>query len=80
MDGSSTLHTGGIRVVLQSLEGDELKYKVRLQCPATNNEVEYEALLEGLELAKSLEAESILIQEDSLLVMSQVNEAYEAKE
>ena len=57
-----------------------MKYKVRLQCPATNNEVEYEALLEGLELAKSLEAESILIQEDSLLVMSQVNEAYEAKE
>ena len=80
MDGSSTLHTGGIRVVLQSLEGDELKYKVRLQYPVTNNEVEYEALLEGLELAKSLEAESILIQEDSLLVMSQVNEAYEAKE
>ena len=57
-----------------------MKDKVHLQYLATNNEVEYEAFLEGLELAKSLEAESILIQEDSLLVMSQVNEAYEAKE
>ena len=30
VDGSSTLHTGGIGVVLQSPEGDELKYKVHL--------------------------------------------------
>ena len=51
VDGSSTLPTGGIRVVLQSPEGDELKYKVRLQYSATNNKVEYETLLKGLELA-----------------------------
>ena len=69
LDGLSTLHTGGIWVVLQSSEGDELKYKVRLQYLATNNEVEYDALLKGLELAKSLGAESILIQGDSQLVM-----------
>ena len=31
MDGSSTQHVGGIRVILQSPEGDRLKYKVRLQ-------------------------------------------------
>ena len=61
VDGSSTLHTGGIRVVLLYPERDKLKYKVRLQYQATNNEMEYEALLKGLELAKSLEAESILV-------------------
>ena len=61
MDGSSTQHAGGIGVVLQSLEGDKLKYKIRLQYQSTNNEVEYEALLKGLELAKSVEARSILI-------------------
>ena len=54
---------------MQSPKGDELKYKVRLQYPATNNEVEYEALLKGLELAKSLGAESIFVQGDSQLVM-----------
>ena len=45
VDGLSTQHAGGIGVVLQSLEGDKLTYKVRLQYQATNNEVEYEALL-----------------------------------
>ena len=66
--------------MLQSPEGDKLTYKVRLQYQATNNEVEYEALLKGLELAKSIEAESILILGDSQLVMGQVNGACEVKE
>ena len=38
------------------------------------------ALLKGLELAKSIEAKSILILGDSQLVMGQVNGTYEAKE
>ena len=61
VDGSSTQLAGGIGVVLQSLEGDRLKHKVHLQYQATNNEVEYEALLKVLELAKSVKAKSILI-------------------
>ena len=65
VDGSSTQYTGGIGVVLQSPEGDKLKYKIRLQYQLTNNEVEYETLLKGLELAKSVEARSILILGDS---------------
>ena len=67
-------------MVLQSPEGDKLKYKLRLQYQPTNNEVEYEALLKGLELAKSVEVRSKLILGDSQLVMGQVNGAYEAKE
>ena len=80
MDGSSTQHAGEIGVVLQSPEGDKLKYKVCLQYQTTNNEVEYEALLKGLALAKSIEAESILILGDSQLVIGQVNGTCEAKE
>ena len=80
MDDSSTQHAGGIGVVLQSPEGDKLKYKIRLQYQPTNNEVEYEALLKGLELAKSMEARSILIPGDFQLVISQINGMYEAKE
>ena len=80
VDGSSTQHAEGIGVVLQSPEGDKLTYRVRLQYQATNNEVEYKALLKGLELAKSIEAESVLILGDSQLVMGQVNGTCEAKE
>ena len=65
VDGSSTLYAGVIGVVLQSPEGDKLKYKVRLQYQTTNNEVEYEVSLKGLELAKSLGVESIVVQRDS---------------
>ena len=52
---------------MKSLEGDKLKYAARLQYQTTNNEVEYKALLEGLELAKSLgiESESVDVQGDS---------------
>ena len=80
VDGLFTQYAGGIGVVLQFLKGDRLTYKVRLQYQTTNNEVEYEALLKGLELAKSIEAKSILILGDSQLVMGQVNGTCEAKE
>ena len=80
MDGSSTQHAGGIGVILQSPEGDRLTYKVCLQYQTTNNKVEYEALLKGLELAESIEAKSILIVRDPQLVMGQVNGTCEAKE
>ena len=56
MDGSSILYAKGIKVVLKS------QYAARLQYQTTNNKVEYEALLKGLELAKSLGAESIVVQ------------------
>ena len=67
-------------MVLQSPEGDKLKHKICLQYQATNNEVEYEALLKGLELARSVEAKSILVLGDSQLVMGQINRTCEAKE
>ena len=70
VDGLSMQHAGGIGVVLQSPEGDKLKH----------NEVGYEALLKGLELAKSVEAKSILVLGDSQLVMGQINRTCEAKE
>nr|XP_023900876.1 uncharacterized protein LOC112012715 [Quercus suber] len=80
VDGSSTLYAGGVGVVLQSPEGDKLNHKVRLQYQTTNNEAEYEALLKGLELAKSVEADSVLVLGDSQLVISQVNGTCDAKE
>ena len=69
VDGSSTLHVGGIGVVLKSPEADTLKRKVHLHYQTTNNEAEYEAFLKGLELAKSLGLESVLVQGDSQLVI-----------
>ena len=79
-DWSTTKKVGGVGVVLIPQEGEMLKYAVRLQFPATNNEVEYEALLTGLSLAKTLGAKSLIIQADSQLIIGQVKGDYEAKE
>ena len=58
--------------------GEILKYAVKLQFPATNNEVEYEAFLTGLSLARVLEAKTLIIQTDCQLVVGQVKGNYEA--
>ena len=80
VDGSSMLYAGGIKVILKSSKGDKLKYVARLQYQTTNNEAEYEILLKGLELAKSLGAELVIVQGDSQLIINQVNGMCEAKE
>ena len=48
--------------------------------PATNNEVEYEAILTRLKVEKALGAKNLFLQSDSKLVMGQIKEEYEAKE
>ena len=65
VESSSTLYAGGIGVILKSPKGDKLRYIARLKYQTTNNEAEYEALLKGPELAKSLGVESVIVQGDS---------------
>ena len=78
MDGSSTYYDGGIGVILKSPEGDKLKYVARLQYQTTNNEAEYEALLKGLELAKSFGAELVVVNGVLQLIINLVNGMCEA--
>ena len=46
---------------MQSPEGDCLEYAVCLHFPMTNNKDEYETFIKGLNLAKALEVESLVI-------------------
>ena len=62
--------------MLISPKKETLKYAVRLQFPATNNEAEYEALLTGLSLAKALGAKNLIVQADSQLIIGQVKGDY----
>jgi len=57
----------------------KIKCMVRLDFPATNNEVEYEALVAGLDLAKAVGATSVVVYCDFQVVTSQVNGDYECK-
>ena len=79
-NGSATKKARGAGVIFISSEGETLKYAVRLQFPATNNEAEYEALLTSLKLAKVLEVKDLIVQANSQLVIDQVRGDYDVKE
>ncbi|XP_077241773.1 uncharacterized protein LOC143882196 [Tasmannia lanceolata] len=79
VDGSAGKTERGVGVVLHGLEGFTLEYALRLDFKASNNEVEYEALLAGLSLATELGAKKLKVYSDSQLVINQVNGAYEAR-
>ena len=79
MDESSNRRAGRAGIVLHSYKGDKIECMVRLDFPTTNNEVEYEALVVGLDLAKAARATDMVLYCDSQVVMSQVNGNYECK-
>ena len=52
---------------------------IRLDFLTTNNEVEYEALVAGLDLAKAAGAKNMIIHSDSQVITSQINGDYECR-
>ena len=75
-DGSAMKKMGGAGVVLIPPEEETLKYVVRLQFIATNNEVVYKALLIGMSLANALGEKNLIVQDDSQLIIGQVKGDY----
>ena len=53
---------------------------VHLDFPTTNNEVEYEMLIVGLNLARAIRATSVVIYCDSQVITNQVNGDYECND
>ena len=61
IDGSSNRCVGGAGIMIQTLEGDEIRCMIRLDFPTTNNEAEYEALVAGLDLAKAAGVKNMVV-------------------
>ncbi|GKB65991.1 reverse transcriptase domain-containing protein [Tanacetum coccineum] len=79
-DGSSYTDSSGEGLILTNPEGMEFTYALRFRFDATNNEVEYEALIAGLRIAKQMGVKNLQANMDSRLVANQVNGTYVAKE
>ncbi|XP_071739718.1 uncharacterized protein [Rutidosis leptorrhynchoides] len=77
-DGGSSEEGADISLLLVSSNGEEITYAIRLKFAASNNEAEYEALLAGLRLAKSIDVQRLTAYVDSQLVASQLNCSFEA--
>ncbi|GKF04769.1 reverse transcriptase domain-containing protein [Tanacetum coccineum] len=61
-------------------EGIEFTYALRFQFTASNNEAEYKALIDGLQIAVQMGVRNVHASVDSKLVANQVLETYVAKE
>ena len=56
-----------------------MEYAIRFGLQASNNEAKYEAVITGLNLAHSMEADQLEVSSDSQLVVKQIEDSYEAK-
>ena len=57
-------------MVIQTPKGDKIECMIWLDFPTTNNEVKYEALVAGLDLAKATGAENMIMYCDSQVITS----------
>lgn len=80
MDDASSAIGPGAGIVLISPEWMKVEHSFRLGFRASNNEVEYEALLARLRATLSLRATQLEVYSDSRLVVSQVEGSFEAKD
>ena len=79
VDGASNARGFGAGIIMISPKGLRLEKSLRLGFQASNNEVEYEALIAGLRVSRKLGTEDVEIFSDSRLVVSQVKESFEVK-
>ena len=61
-------------------EGKVIEYALKFQFKATNNEVEYKAVIARLQLCKALEARRVSLKTDSQLVLNQILGEYEVRD
>jgi len=73
VDGASNSKCIGIDIVLTTLEGSIIEQFYTLGFPATNNKVEYEAVIAGLRMTATLGISILEVRCDLLVVVSQVN-------
>ena len=80
VDGVANQKGSGVGLVLISLEKLILEKSLRLGFSTTNNEAEYEALLEGMSMVHKMGGKSVTIFSDLRLVVDQVKSELEAKD
>nr|XP_017221119.1 PREDICTED: uncharacterized protein LOC108197890 [Daucus carota subsp. sativus] len=80
VDGSSTTERSGAGIILKSPDGFVIKTAISFSFAATNNQAEYEALLAGLKLVRTLSIRNLTIYSDSQIVVRQTNGEYLAKD
>jgi ribonuclease HI len=66
-DGACYKSGVGVGIVFKSPQYCIYPHAIRLEFPCTNNEVEYEALIQGLTLALQMQVNDLVVTRDSKL-------------
>ena len=80
IDGVANQRGSRVRLVLISLEKITIEKSLRLGFSATNNEAEYEALLQGMAMVQKIGGKAMKVFSDSRLVVGQVKGELEARD
>ena len=70
---------GGAKILLITLDGEELSSSLRLEFKTTNNEAEYEVVIAGLGMALELWANFVEVWSDSQVIVGHVWGKFKAK-
>ena len=79
MDGAANAQGSGAGLILTSPNEIDVEYALRFGFQASNNEVEYEPVIVGLNLAHSMEVDQLEVSSDSQLVVKQIEDSYKAR-
>ena len=79
MDGAANAQGSGEGLILTSPDGIDVEYVLRFGFQASNNEAECEAVIVGLNLTHSMEADQLEVSSNSQLVVKHIEDSYEAR-
>ncbi|XP_074327466.1 uncharacterized protein LOC141665378 [Apium graveolens] len=79
VDGAVNNGGAGAGIVLVSPEGHHLMSAIHFKFYVTNNDAEYEALINGLQISLEMGVRNLIARSDSELVVNQVNGGFQAR-
>ena len=80
VDGVTNQRGSGVGLVLESPEKTIIEKSLKLEFSATNNEAEYEALLQGMAMVRTMGGKTVEMFSNSRLVVGQVKGESEARD
>lgn len=80
VDGSAAEANRGVSLAITSPKGSKIFYALKYTFLISNNESEYEAVLAGLRVVRTLHIQKLHIFTDSQLIVDHINGKFEVKE
>jgi ribonuclease HI len=78
-DGACSKSRNGVGIIFKIPQAGIYPHVIRLEFPCTNNEAEYEAIIQRMMLALQTRVENLVVTDDSKLVINHIKKKYKIK-